>query len=51
MADILAFVKAAIAALLKLLGIEVNEDAANEFVDNVQSGVNDVIDYGDSLVG
>ena len=49
MEAILAFVKAAIAALLKLLGIEVNEDAANEFVDNVQSGVNDVVDFGNSI--
>ena len=49
MADILAFVKAAIAALLKLLDIDVNEDAANEFVDNVQSGVNDVIDFGNTI--
>ena len=50
MADILAFVKAAIAALLALLGITVDADAAEEFVDNVKSGVEDVVDYGNSLV-
>ncbi len=39
---ILEFVKNAIAALLKLLGIEADE----EFADNVESAVKDVVDYG-----
>lgn len=46
---ILEFFKAAIAALLKLLGIEVDAEKAEDFVDNVQSGVNDVIDFGNSI--
>lgn len=43
---IIAWLKAAIAALLKILGVETDE----EFADNVESGVKDVIDYGNSLV-
>ena len=39
---ILDFVKKAIAALLKLLGVEADE----EFADNVESAVKDVVDYG-----
>ena len=50
MADILAFVKAAIAALLKLFGKELNTEAADEFLGNVGSAIEDVKDYGDSLI-
>lgn len=39
---ILEFVKKAIAALLALLGIEADE----EFADNVESAVKDVVDFG-----
>ena len=39
---ILDFVKKAIAALLKILGIEVDA----EFTDNVESAVKDVVDFG-----
>lgn len=39
---ILDFVKKAIAALLKLLGIEADE----KFADNVESAVKDVVDFG-----
>ena len=39
---ILDFVKKAIAALLKLLGKEVDE----EFVSNVETAVGDVVDFG-----
>ncbi len=39
---ILDFVKKAIAALLKLLGIEADE----EFADNIESGIKDVVDFG-----
>ena len=46
MEAILAFVKAAIAALLKILGIEADE----EFADNIGSAIEDVKNYGDSLV-
>ena len=46
---ILEFFKAAIAALLKLLGVEVDEKPVEDFVDNVQSGVNDVVDFGNSI--
>lgn len=42
---ILDWVKKAIAALLKLLGIEADE----EFADNVESAVKDVVDYGKEL--
>ncbi len=43
---ILDFVKKAIAALLKLLGFEADE----EFADNIESAIGDVVDYGNSLV-
>ncbi len=46
---IINFLKNAIAALLKLLQINVDEEAAEGFVDNVESGVKDVIDYGNSI--
>lgn len=39
---ILEWVKSAIAALLKLLGIEADE----KFADNVESAVKDVVDFG-----
>ena len=39
---ILDFVKKAIAALLKILGIENDE----EFADNIESAVEDVVDFG-----
>lgn len=39
---ILEWVKAAIAALLKLIGVEADE----EFADNVESAVKDVVDFG-----
>ncbi len=42
MQAIIDFIKEAIAALLKLLGIEADE----EFADNVESAVKDVVDYG-----
>ncbi len=42
---ILEWVKSAIAALLKLLGIEADE----KFADNVESAVKDVVDYGNSI--
>ena len=41
---ILEWVKSAIAALLKLLGKEVDED----FVGNVESAVKDVVDFGNN---
>ena len=46
MEAIIDFLKKAIAALLALLGIENDE----EFVDNVESAVEDVVDYGNSLI-
>ncbi len=39
---IIEWVKAAIAALLKLLGIEADE----EFADNVGSAIDDVVNFG-----
>lgn len=39
---IIDFVKKAIAALLKILGVEVDE----EFGDNIESAVDDVVDFG-----
>lgn len=39
---IIDFLKKAIAALLELLGIEADE----EFVDNVESAIKDVVDFG-----
>lgn len=39
---IIEWVKAAIAALLKLLGVEADE----EFADNIESAVKDVVDFG-----
>lgn len=45
MEAILDFIKKAIAALLKLLGIEDDGTA-----DNLESAVKDVVDYGNSLV-
>jgi len=39
---IIEFVKKAIAALLELLGIKADE----EFADNVESAVKDVVDFG-----
>ena len=39
---ILKWVKNAIAALLKILGVEVDE----EFVSNVETAVGDVVDFG-----
>lgn len=41
---ILDFVKKAIAALLKLLGIEADE----EFADNIESAFEDVKNFGDA---
>lgn len=46
MEAILEFFKAAIAAFLKLIGVEADE----KFADNVESAVKDVVDYGNSLV-
>ena len=40
---ILDFVKKAIAALLKILGVEADE----EFADNIESAIEDVKNFGD----
>lgn len=49
MNQIIAFLKEAIAALLALFGVKFDAEEADKFVDNVESGVKDVVDFGNSI--